>query len=384
MREEVLCARSARERFVSESQDYKVELIDDLPPRRRPISRCIPSRCTPTGRSQTCAAGPHAPTTKTVGRLQAAVGRRRLLARGSTRTMLTRIYGTAFSHQYSTERVPGAPGAGSAARPSQARTRARVVSLLRRVARRRVLVAGRHEHVQRARLALARDGLGAWRQRGQDAADLRRRAVEDLRALGQVQGEHVHRRQVEEREMGVKPMNCPAHCPPVSTAARHSYRDLPVRYFGAGTASPQRGLTGVAARSCCASGTSHQDERSHLLQRGSDPRGGERAAWSSTFATYSLFDFDVRLELFHPTRAARRRRRAVGPRRGSLCERARCAGPRVRAESRRRSVLRAEDRLRRHRLVGRSWQLGTVQLDYNAPERSGSPTRAPTTPSTSP
>ena len=33
--------------------------------------------------------------------------------------------------------------------------------------------------------------------------------------------------------------------------------------------------------------------------------------------------------------------------------------------------------------LGRSWQLGTVQLDYNMPSASGSPTPAPTTPSTS-
>ena len=49
----------ARERFVAEDQDYKVELIDDLVAQRsRRIRRgCSrPSRCTPTGRSPTSAA----------------------------------------------------------------------------------------------------------------------------------------------------------------------------------------------------------------------------------------------------------------------------------------------------------------------------------------
>ena len=32
--------------------------------------------------------------------------------------------------------------------------------------------------------------------------------------------------------------------------------------------------------------------------------------------------------------------------------------------------------------IGRSWQLGTVQLDYRCPSASSSPTPAPTTPST--
>ncbi len=34
---------------------------------------------------------------------------------------------------------------------------------------------------------------------------------------------------VEEREMGVKPMNCPGHAH-LYASQRHSYRDLPVRY----------------------------------------------------------------------------------------------------------------------------------------------------------
>src|SRR5664280_2143791 len=38
---------------------------------------------------------------------------------------------------------------------------------------------------------------------------------------------------VEEREMGVKPMNCPGHAH-LFGSSRHSYRDLPVRYFEPG------------------------------------------------------------------------------------------------------------------------------------------------------
>ena len=38
---------------------------------------------------------------------------------------------------------------------------------------------------------------------------------------------------VEDREMGVKPMNCPGHAH-LYASTRHSYRDLPVRYFEPG------------------------------------------------------------------------------------------------------------------------------------------------------
>ncbi len=89
----------ARERFAGEGQDYKVELIDDLvaaaqhghPP--RPLESV--SLYTNGPFTDLCR-GPHAPSTKTVGafKLQSVAG---AYWRGdSERTMLTRIYGTAF------------------------------------------------------------------------------------------------------------------------------------------------------------------------------------------------------------------------------------------------------------------------------------------------
>ncbi len=44
--------------------------------------------------------------------------------------------------------------------------------------------------------------------------------------------------EVEGREMAVKPMNCPGHCH-LFAHRRHSYRELPVRYFEPGPATPQ-------------------------------------------------------------------------------------------------------------------------------------------------
>ena len=98
VREDVPVAQ-ARERFVAERQDYKVELIDDLvqagraahPP--RPLETV--SLYTNGPFTDLCR-GPHAPSTATVGafRLRSVAG---AYWRGdSTRTMLTRIYGTAF------------------------------------------------------------------------------------------------------------------------------------------------------------------------------------------------------------------------------------------------------------------------------------------------
>jgi threonyl-tRNA synthetase len=89
----------ARERFLAERQDYKVELIDDLVTRaprslhREPLETV--SLYTNGPFTDLCR-GPHAPSTGAIGafKLQSVAG---AYWRGdSSRTMLTRIYGTAF------------------------------------------------------------------------------------------------------------------------------------------------------------------------------------------------------------------------------------------------------------------------------------------------
>jgi threonyl-tRNA synthetase len=92
----------ARERFAAEAQDYKVELIDDLVAQAEsghpPRSLQSVSLYTNGPFTDLCR-GPHAPSTKSVGafKLQSVAG---AYWRGdSERTMLTRIYGTAFFSQ---------------------------------------------------------------------------------------------------------------------------------------------------------------------------------------------------------------------------------------------------------------------------------------------
>ncbi len=85
-------AAAARERFVAEHQDYKVELIDDLVAGGDVATVSLYTN----GPFTDLCRGPHAPSTKTVKafRLQSVAG---AYWRGdSNRTMLTRLYGTAF------------------------------------------------------------------------------------------------------------------------------------------------------------------------------------------------------------------------------------------------------------------------------------------------
>src|SRR5208282_5935680 len=86
----------ARERFLAERQDYKVELIDDL------VSAADPSHPLRTvslytnGPFTDLCRGPHAPSTNSVGAFKLGSVAGAYWRGDSTRTMLTRIYGTAF------------------------------------------------------------------------------------------------------------------------------------------------------------------------------------------------------------------------------------------------------------------------------------------------
>ncbi|MGA7705518.1 MAG: threonine--tRNA ligase [Solirubrobacteraceae bacterium] len=365
VREDV-SVQSARERFVSESQDYKVELIDDLlkaAPSDRPLQTV--SLYTNGPFTDLCR-GPHAPTTKTVGafKLQSVAG---AYWRGdSTRTMLTRIYGTAFH------------------------TKAQLSEYLERLEQ-----AAQRDHRKLGReLGLfhfsdVSPGAAFWLPAG---TSMYNALVSLSREMGSERGysevktpliydaelwkisghwgkykENMFTVQVEEREMGVKPMNCPGHAH-LFNSSRHSYRDLPVRYSEPGLLHRNE-----------ASGVLHgllrvrhfaQDD-AHIFCSEDQIQEEVAGCLEFAFATYRLFDFDVRLEL--STRPEQR----VGS--DELWDRAEEALTNALDSQGLSYELNPGDgafygpKIDMHMTdsLGRSWQLGTVQLDYNMPERFG-------------
>ncbi|MGO8904273.1 MAG: threonine--tRNA ligase [Solirubrobacteraceae bacterium] len=354
----------ARERFLAEGQDYKVELIDDLVANAEPGRPLRMVSLYTNGPFTDLCRGPHAPSTKSVGafKLQSVAG---AYWRGdSTRTMLTRLYGTAFFSN-----------------------------------------AELKEHLERIELAKARDhrklgrelglftfselspGAAFWLPAGTSIwnalVGLSRRmgaerGYEEVKTpqiydseLWKTSGhwgkykENMFTVQVEDREMGVKPMNCPGHAHLFSTR-RHSYRDLPVRYSEPGLLHRNE-----------ASGVLHgllrvrhfaQDD-AHIFCTEEQVEDEVKGCLRMAFATYELFDFEVRLEL--STRPQER----IGE--DAMWDR---------AEGKLMSALEAEGlryelnpgdgafygpKVDMHMTdsLGRSWQLGTVQLDYSMPER---------------
>jgi len=160
-------------------------------------------------------------------------------------------------------------------------------------------------------------------------------------------------------------MNCPGHAH-LFGSRRHSYRDLPVRYFEPGLLHRNE-----------ASGVLHgllrvrhfaQDD-AHIFCTEEQVQAEVKGCLEMAFDTYKLFDFDVKLEL--STRPEQR----VGT--DEMWDRAEEKLARTLEELGLEYELNLGDgafygpKIDMHMTdsLGRSWQLGTVQLDYSMPAR---------------
>jgi threonyl-tRNA synthetase len=370
-REDVSVAQ-ARERFVDEQQDYKVELIDDLVRDAAEGGRGAGGQREPletvslytNGPFTDLCRGPHAPTTATVGafKLQSVAG---AYWRGdSTRPMLTRIYGTAFPNktqlQEHLELI-------ERAKERDHRKLGRELGLFHfsDISPGAAFWLPAGTSVWNSLVALSRE-MNAQR----DYTEVKTPLIYDAE-LWKTSGhwgkyrENMFTVQVEEREMGVKPMNCPGHAY-LFKSQRHSYRELPVRYSEPGLLhrnEPSGVLHGLLRVRHFA-----QDD-AHIFCTEEQVQQEVEGCLELAFATYELFDLDVRLEL--STRPEQR----IGS--DEMWDR---------AEGKLTSVLDARGleyelnpgdgafygpKIDMHMTdsLGRAWQLGTVQLDYSMPER---------------
>ena len=350
----------ALERFLREGQDYKVELIEDLV---RDHGVPTVSLYTNDGFTDLCR-GPHAPSTKRIKafKLQSVAG---AYWRGdSSKPMLTRVYGTAFFSEKDLQAYLD--------RLEQARARdhRRLGPQLGLFAFSDVspgaafwLPAG--TEVFNSLVALSRE-MG--RERGY--LEVKTPQIYDS-SLWKTSGhwqkyrENMFVTEYEERQMAVKPMNCPGHCH-LYSLQRHSYRELPVRYWEPGLLhrrEPSGTLHGLLRVRHFAQDDSHifctedqiQDEVSGVLE--------------FAFATYDVFGIDVTLEL--STRPDNR----IGSE--ELWDKSESAllaalddhGLPYKIAEGEGAFYGPKIDLHMTDSLGRSWQLGTCQLDYNFPER---------------
>jgi threonyl-tRNA synthetase len=350
----------ALERFRSEGQDYKVELIEDLV-RDQGVETV--SLYTNGPFTDLCR-GPHGPSTAAIKafKLQSVAG---AYWRGdSSRQMLTRVYGTAFLSKEELddflERLeqarardhrklgrelelftfsPVSPGIAFWL-PKGTAVYNELMSLNREMQRQRGYVEVKTPLVYESEL---------WRTSGH---------------WGKYRG-NMFLTEYEGRRFGFKPMNCPGHCH-LFSLQRFSYRDLPLRYAEPGLLHRRE-----------PSGTLHgllrvrhfiQDD-AHIFCTEDQIQDEVAACLAFAFDVYELFDFDVRVEL--STRPEER----LGD--DAVWDHAEAAlAEALRSQQIDYVVAEGEGAFYGPKVdlhmtdsLGRSWQLGTVQLDYNLPAR---------------
>ena len=177
--------------------------------------------------------------------------------------------------------------------------------------------------------------------------------------------ENMYFTDVEGHPMGLKPMNCPAHIQ-IYKADRRSYRDLPLRLSEAGLVhrhEPSGTLHGLLR-------VRHitQDD-AHIFCSEADVEREVIACLDFGFFLYDLFGFEPRLEL--STRPERR----IGTdemwdaAEGALESALNARGLEYDLNAGDGAFYGPKIDLHMTDSIGRSWQLGTVQLDYSMPER---------------
>ncbi len=357
----------ARERFLAERQDYKVELIDDLLTAAEQSLHREPLRTVSlytNGPFTDLCRGPHAPSTATVGafKLQSVAG---AYWRGdSNRTMLTRIYGTAFFTKAELD--------AHLERIEQARARDH-----RKLGRELDLfmfseLSPGSPFWKPAGMTIWNALTELWRSENlaRGYLEVKTPILYDVELWKQSghwdkYKDNMYFTDVEGRPMGLKPMNCPAHIQ-IYSDERRSYRDLPVRYSEAGLVHRHE-----------ASGVLHgllrvrhitQDD-AHIFCTEEQVQEEVVQCLRFGFDLYKRFGIEPRLEL--STRPEQRIGsdemwdRAEGALAGALD----AEGLAYELNPGDGAFYGPKIDLHMTDSIGRSWQLGTVQLDYSMPER---------------
>ena len=359
---EDLPVADALDRFRTEHQDYKVELIEDL---IRDDGVETVSLYTNGSFTDLCR-GPHAPTTKRIKafKLQSVAG---AYWRGdSSRTQLTRLYGTAF---FSRQELDEYLERLERARANDHRRLGPQLGLFTfsDVSPGAAFWLPAGTQVYNSLVALSRE-MGAPRGYTEVKTPLLYdSSLWKTSGHWDKYGENMFITESEDRPMALKPMNCPGHCQLYSLRP-HSYRDLPVRYSEPGLLhrnEPSGTLHGLLRVRHFA-----QDD-AHIFCTTEQIQEEVAGCLEFAFATYALFGFDVRLEF--STRPEQR----IGSddlwdqSEAALVQALESQGLAYDVNEGDGAFYGPKIDMHMTDSLGRSWQLGTVQLDYNMPARFG-------------
>jgi threonyl-tRNA synthetase len=350
----------ALDRFTNERQDYKVELIEDLV---KDQGVTTVSLYTNDGFTDLCR-GPHTPSTKRVKAFKLLSIAGAYWRGDADRQMLTRIYGTAF---HSKEDLEAYLQRLEEARARDHRKLGRELGLFMfselspgspfwhppgKAMLNQLTDLWRHENASRGYREVQTPILydvSLWKQSGH----------------WDVYRDNMYFTDVEGHPMGLKPMNCPAHVQ-LYKDERRSYRDLPIRYSEKGLVhrhEPSGTLHGLLR-------VRHitQDDAHIFCTEEQVPQEIQRCL-DFGFAIYDTFGFEPRLEL--STRPEKR----VGTE--DMWDRAEAGLEKALVDKGLEFEFNPGDgafygpKIDLHMTdsIGRSWQLGTVQLDYYMPDQ---------------
>jgi threonyl-tRNA synthetase len=363
VREDVSVA-AALERFADEQQPYKVELIEDLVRNADEAHPLETVSLYTNGPFTDLCRGPHAPSTKRIKavKLQSVAG---AYWRGdANRQMLTRVYGTAFFSQKDLD------------------------AYLERLE-----LARQNDHRKLGRelrlfmFSPLAPGMPLWQPAGTVVwtqltemwrTENRARGYQEVKTpilfdeeLFKASGhwdnyrDHMYFTDVEDRPMALKPMNCPGHVQLFKDVSR-SHRELPIRFSEQGLVhrhEPSGTLHGLLR-------VRHitQDD-AHIFCTEEQIEDEVVGCLDFGFALYQMFGFEPRLEL--STRPDKR----IGS--DEMWDHA--EGALKNALDRQGLVYEVNQGdgafygpkidLHMRDSLGRPWQLGTVQLDYQMPIR---------------
>ena len=350
----------AIERFRAEGQDYKVELIEDLVAEEGVETVSLYRN----GPFTDLCRGPHGPGTKWIKAFKLTSVAGAYWRGDSDRQMLSRVYGTAFLSKEDLdahlERIEQAR-----ARDHRKLGRELDLFMLSDLSPGSPFWLPKGMHIWNELTTL-------WRETNVERGytEVKTPILYDVDLWKQsghwhVYREHMYFTDVEERPMGLKPMNCPAHCQIYKRELR-SYRDLPLRLAEQGLVhrhEPSGTLHGLLRVRHITQDDAHvfcteeqiEEEAMRCLDFG--------------FFIYRQFGFEPRLEL--STRPEKR----VGA--DEMWDKAEAALQRTLEENELEYELNPGDgafygpKIDAHLTdaIGRSWQLGTVQLDYYMPEQ---------------
>jgi threonyl-tRNA synthetase len=356
--------QDALQRFHEEKQPYKVELIEDLIKDADPAHPLQTVSLYTNGPFTDLCRGPHAPTTKRIKafKLQSVAGS---YWRGdANRQMLTRVYGTAF---FSDKDLKAFEEMLERARANDHRRLGRELRLFTFSE-----LAPGMPLWQPAGVAVWNQLTDLWRTENRLRGYREVRTpilfdVELFKASGHWDNyrDNMYFTDVEDHPMGLKPMNCPGHVQLFKDVPR-SHRELPIRFSEQGLVhrhEPSGTLHGLMRVRHITQDDAHifcleeqiEDEVVGCLDFG--------------FSLYNVFGFEPRLEL--STRPEKRLGTA------EMWDRAEQAlknaldrqGLEYEINEGDGAFYGPKIDLHMRDSLGRSWQLGTIQLDYQMPER---------------